>query len=161
LKFARHREWQQGATELETAVAIDPEFSDAHGNLAVHYLMVHRLNDAVTELRRAIAIEPGVSMYHSNLALVYVMQERTSEAKTEAETAVTLDARNAKAQYLLGVLLARNPEYRAAAEKHLNFAAEEMPDAHLILMKLYRSRGDESNATREMDRYKRAMSSFK
>jgi len=161
LKLARHHEWQQGAKELETAVAIDPDFSDAHANLGVHYMMIHRLNEAVVELRRAIALDPAMSLYHSNLALAYVMQERNSEAKTEAETAVSLDGRNPKGQYLLGLLLARNPAYRADAEKHLKFAADDMPEAHLALMKLYRAGGDESNASREMERYQRAISAFK
>ena len=161
LKLARHQEWQQGAKELETAVAIDPEFSDAHENLGVHYLMAQRMNEAVAELRRAIALDPVMSLYHSNLALAYVMQKRTSEAQTEAETAVSLDGRNPRGRYLLGLLLARNPAYRADAEKHLKVAADEMPDAHLALVKLYRAGGDESSASREMERYQRAISSFK
>jgi tetratricopeptide (TPR) repeat protein len=159
--MARHSEWQQGATELEMAVNVDPEFADAHGNLGVHYIMLEQLNQAVAEFRRAIALDAATSMHHSNLALAYLLMHRPSEAKTEAQTAVLLDSRNARGQYLLGILLARNPGERADAEKHLSFAARELPEAHLLLGKLYHAAGDESKATLEQERYRRAISTFK
>jgi tetratricopeptide (TPR) repeat protein len=161
LKLARRREWGQGAKELESAVAIDPDFADAHGNLGVHYLMLQRLNQAVTEFRRAIRLDSGISMNHSNLALAYLLLKRPDEAKTEAETAVSLDGRNAKGQYLLGFLLAQNPRQRDDAQKHLIFAAQEVPEAHLALGNLYRATGDESKASAELERYRRAVSNFK
>jgi tetratricopeptide (TPR) repeat protein len=160
LKLARRREWQQGARELESAVAVDPDFADAHGNLGVHYLMLELLDQAVTEFRRAIALDSATSMYHSNLAFAYLLLQKPNEAKTEAQTAVSLDSRNAKGQYLLGFLLARNPGERADAQKHLAFAAQELPEAHLLLMKLYHATGDESKATLELERYRRAISAF-
>ena len=161
LKLARRREWQQGARELEVAVNVDPEFADAHGNLGVHYIMLEQLNQAVAEFQCAIALDAATSMHHSNLALAYLLLHRPNEAKTEAETAVSLDSRNAKGQYLLVFLLARNPGGRAAAQKHLAFAAQELPEAHLLLMKLYHATGDESKATMELERYRRAISNFK
>jgi tetratricopeptide (TPR) repeat protein len=161
LKLARHREWRQGAAELEVAVNVDPEFADAHGNLGVHYVMLEQLNQAVAEFRRAIALDAATSMHHSNLALAYLLLHKPSEAKMEAETAVLLDSRNARGQYLLGFLLAQNPGEQADAQKHLAFAAQELPEAHLLLMKLYHASGDESKATLELERYQRAMSAFK
>jgi tetratricopeptide (TPR) repeat protein len=160
LKLARRSEWRQGAKELEEAVNVDPEFADAHGNLGVHYIMLEQLNQAVAELRRAIALDASTSLHHSNLALAYLLLRRPSEAKVEAETAVSLDGRNAKGQYMLGFLLARNPGERADAEKHLAFAAQEFPDAHLALAKLYRGDGDESKAAVELERYRKATSAF-
>jgi Tfp pilus assembly protein PilF len=160
LKLARRSEWRQGAKELEEAINVDPEFADAHGNLGVHYIMLEQLNLAVAELRRAIALDASTSMHHSNLALAYLLLHRPGEAKMEAETAVSLDSRNAKGQYMLGFLLARNPAERADAEKHLTYAAQEFPDAHLTLAKLYRGDGDESKATVELERYRKAISTF-
>lgn len=156
LKLARRREWQRGARELEAAVAADPDFSDAHGNLGVHYMMLRQVNQAVAEFRRAIALDSATSMHHSNLALAYLLLREPNEAKTEAQTAVLLDGRNAKGQYLLGFLLAQNPGERGEAQKHLNFAAEEIPYAHLALMNLYRHAGEDVKATEELERYRKA-----
>ena len=161
LELARHREWQQGASELEAAVNLDPEFADAHGNLGVHYVMLEHLNQAITEFRRAIALDSATSLHHSNLALAYLLLHKSGEAKTEAQTAVLLDSRNAPGQYLLGFLLAQNPVERGEAQKHLTYAAEEIPYAHLALMSLYRSTGEEVKATEELERYRKAISTFK
>jgi len=161
LKLARHREWEQGAKELEAAVAEDPDFSDAHGNLGVHYMMLQQLNQAVTEFRRAIMLDRAASTHHSNLALAYLLLHESGEARTEAETAVSLDSRNATGQYLLGCLLAQNPGERREAQKHLSFAAEEIPYAHLALMSLYRSSGEDAKARMELERYRKAISTFK
>jgi tetratricopeptide (TPR) repeat protein len=161
LKLARRREWRQGARELEVAVNEDPEFADAHGNLGVHYIMLEQLNQAVAELHRAIALDSATSIHHSNLALAYLLLHQPNEAKTEAQTAVLLDSRNAKGQYMLGFLLARNPGERADAEKHLTFAAHEFPEAHLVLAKLYHRAGDESKASVELERYRKASSTLK
>lgn len=161
LKLARRREWEQGAKELEAAVAVDPDFSDAHGNLGVHYMMLEQLSQAITEFRRAIMLDGTASTHHSNLALAYLLLHKAKEAKTEAETAVSLDSRNAAGQYLLGFILAKNPGERAEARKHLTFAAEEIPDAHLALMSLYRNAGEDRKATEELERYRKAISTFK
>ena len=161
LKLAHRRDWRQGAKELETAVALDPEFSDAHGNLGVYYIMLEQFNQAVVELRRAIALDHATSIHHSNLALAYILLHRPNEAKTEAQTAVELDSRNARGQYLLGFLLAANPAARADAMKRLNFAAQEVPDAHLILGSIYRADGDNTKAHLELERYEKAVADFK
>ena len=93
LKLARHREWQQGARELEAAVAADPDFSDAHGNLGVHYMMLHQVNQAIVEFRRAIALDSATSMHHSfipgfigNIVLFFDRQGVHIRAKHEGWT---------------------------------------------------------------------------
>ncbi len=161
LKFARRKEWSKGAKELETSVALDPDFSDAHGNLGIHYLELGRVDEAILELRRAIALDGFCSTHHSNLAAAYLQRHDQSQAKAEAETAVTLDSANLKAQYMLGVLMAQNSEDTADAERHLNFAAREIPEAHLALRFLYRKSNEPAMAARELDRYRKAVSSFK
>jgi len=44
LKLAESGAWEMGARELEKAVTIDPGFSEAHGNLGVHYFKLGRWN---------------------------------------------------------------------------------------------------------------------
>ncbi len=161
LKFASRFEWSKGAKELETSVAIDPQFSDAHGNLGIHYIELGRLDEAVHELRRAIELDSGCSTHHSNLAAAYLLQHDRNEAKAEAETAVGLDSTNIKAQYMLGVILAQHPGDVADAERRLSFAAREIPEAHLVLRALYHRAGDEAMAAREMERYQKALANNK
>jgi len=116
IKFASRKEWGKGAKELENSVAVDPDFSDAHGNLGIHYIELGRLDEAVNELHRAIALDSGCSVHHSNLAAAYLLQHDPSDARTEAETAVALDSTNIRAQYMLGALLAQDPQRLSSAQ---------------------------------------------
>lgn len=108
LQLARASQWQKGAEELKKALAIDPEFSDAHSNLGAHYIALNRFADATAELHQAIALDPGVSAYHSNMALAYLLLHRIREARMEAEMAVQLDGRNVTARYLLALLVSKS-----------------------------------------------------
>jgi tetratricopeptide (TPR) repeat protein len=152
-KLANAGAWQMGAVELEKAVALDPEFSDAHGNLGAYYVRLGRLEDAVVEFRSAIALDPACGFHHSNLAVAMLMLGRPNDAETEARTAVGMDGADFKAQYLFGVLLARKAVSRDAAIPHLVYAARFLPEAHLTLAELYRAIGEDERAQVELDRY--------
>ena len=157
LKFARSGAWELGAWELEQAVAIDPGFSEAHGNLGVHYFKLGRLEQAAAEFRHAIELDPSTSHDHSNLAVVMVMLRRSAEAEAEAQTAIGLDSTNFKAHYTLGIILTRRRETREEGREHLLYAARELPEAHLELAQIFRAEGDDRRATLELDRYKLAI----
>lgn len=159
LKFEQSRQWEKGAEGMKKALAIDPDFSDAYSNLGADYIALRRFRDGVAELRHAIALDPGVSSYHSNIALAYLLLHEHGAAQVEAETAVNLDGLNRTAQYILGLLLSKNPRNQQEAQRRLTFAASEIPEAHLVLAGLYRSSGDESKANLELERYRKASSS--
>jgi Flp pilus assembly protein TadD len=121
------------AQEFQSAVAIDPQFSEAHGDLGVEDTVLGLYDEATTEFRKAIELDPATAAHHANLAYLLIRMKRHSDAEPEAQTAVSLDPTNAKAQFLLGFLLARRPESRGRAIAHLEYAAREMPAAHEIL----------------------------
>ena len=154
LKLARAGAWDVGAKELENAVAIDPDFSEAHGNLGVHYLRLGRVEHAAGELRRAIHLDPSCSIHHSNLAVAMFLLQRPKEAEAEAQAAIGLDQANFRAHYVLGFLLSHRSEAREEAADHLLYAARAIPEAHLVLAQLFRAQGDDQRATLEADRYK-------
>ena len=49
-----------GALELQKALAIDPNYAEAHANLGATYLHMGRIDEGATELRRAIARQLAV-----------------------------------------------------------------------------------------------------
>jgi tetratricopeptide (TPR) repeat protein len=156
LKFAASGDYLRGAKEFERAATIDPKYPDAHGNLGVMYINLGLSDMAAAEFRRAIELEPASSFHHANLALALIFLNLAKEAEAEAQTAVDLDHSNAKARYLLGVLLARHPQSHGKAAEHLTFAALKMPEAHLILAQMYREEGSETLAQMEQDKYRKA-----
>lgn len=148
--------FRSAVKEFERAVMLDPECSEAHGNLGVMYLDLGTLDRAVDEFRVAVHLDPTGSFHHANLAVALILLNLPNEAEPEAQAAFDLDHSNVKARYLLGSLLARRPETRGRAAEHLMYAAQELPDAHMVLAEMYRTEGAEALAQMEQERYRKA-----
>ena len=157
LKLASSGAWQPGEREFERAIAIDPEFSEAYGNLGVSHCTMGLFEQASSEFRRAIELDPATAAHHVNLAYALVRLNRVNEAEPEALTAVSLDPANAVANYLLGFLYAQHPEKRNLAIRYLEYAAREVPEAHYVLAEIYHLRGAEPTALQELELFRREM----
>jgi protein O-GlcNAc transferase len=156
--FNAHRagDYQAAAEAFEKTIAIDPEFSEAHGDLGVEYTWTGRLADSVSEFQRALQLDPATALHHSNFSYTLILLKRYSEAEAEAQTAVGLDPADGVAHFLLGWLLARRPETRPLSESHLLYAARTIPEAHLALAQLYGVQGASQVADTEVKRYHQA-----
>ncbi len=152
-KYSEARDYQRAAAELQKAVALDPLYAPAHGNLGAQYARLKRLDSAEGELRKAIQLDPATGLYYSDLAWVLADEKQTREAEIAARRAVDLDGVNAMSQLLPGYLLANRPEARAAAVPHLMFAARQIPEAHRILVDTYHMIGNEPQALEETEHY--------
>ena len=135
-KFAESGAREQALAAWEEAVAADPEFSDAHGNLGAQYARMGRASEAAAEFRRAIALDPGTAMHQSNLAVVLAGQGQLDEAESWARRAVALEGGSAIGHYVLGCVLAARPATRAEAIRQLQVAARVVPQAHQKLAQL-------------------------
>ena len=158
LGFNAHRagDYQRAAAAFENAIALDPEFSEAHGNLAVEYTWTGRLLDSVTEFQRALQLDAATALHHTNFAYTLILLHRFPEAEAESQAAVGLDPADGVAHFLLGWLLARRPETRPLSENHLLYAARTIPEAHLALAQLYGAQGSSQVADTEVKRYRQA-----
>jgi tetratricopeptide (TPR) repeat protein len=65
-------------TELKTAISLDPDFADAHMQLAFAQARKGDIADALVSARKAISLNPRNTGYYFNLADLYV-QERHPE----------------------------------------------------------------------------------
>ncbi|MEQ1948158.1 MAG: hypothetical protein ABL995_13270 [Bryobacteraceae bacterium] len=136
-KHARAGAWELSAIEFRKAIAIDPEYSDAHGNLGAVCIFLNRMDESAVELRRAIELDPYSSGHRANLAIVYTQLKRYSDAEKEAMAALALDSSSVPAHYLIGVLLANKPAERENAIPHLQYAARFTEDGRQALAELY------------------------
>jgi Tfp pilus assembly protein PilF len=161
LKLAVAEEWQKAVEQFQAAVAIDPKFSEAHGNMGVEYTAMRKFEEAATEFRRAVQIDPATGVFHTNLAYALFRLDQEAEALPEAQTGVSLDPTNSKCQFLLGYLQARRPEMAERGKEHLLYAAREVPEAHVVLSELYRLEGAQQSADEELERYRKATSNQK
>ncbi len=115
----RRSDFEAAATDLERAVAIDPDYGDAHGELGVQYFHLVRLREAADEFRTAIRLDPESSTWQSDLGWILFTLGDLREAQQWARRALYLKADNVRAHLLLGVLLAGSEETRAESMSHL------------------------------------------
>jgi hypothetical protein len=72
------------------ALAIWPDFAEAHNNLGTARVDQGRTADAIQEFGEAVRINPNEPMFHYNLAVVLNEAGRTSDAIREVKAAVRL-----------------------------------------------------------------------
>jgi len=68
---------------LQSAVALDPQFADAHLELGALYAERAKYSDAISEYRRALAISPDLAAAHYRLAQAYARTGDSAAAQTE------------------------------------------------------------------------------
>ncbi len=93
---------------IHEALAIDPAYAAAHGNLGTLLMEQGLLVEAATCLERALELDPSAATMHSNLGIVLKRLGRMAEAQACIEAALALDPDDANAyQNLANVLHAQ------------------------------------------------------
>jgi Tfp pilus assembly protein PilF len=137
-KLSQAGDYPGAAALLEKAVALDPQYADAHGNLGAQYLHMRQPERAAEEFRKAIALDPSSATQQSNLALALASLGQIAAAAEAARRALQLDSTNALGHYVLGCILAEHAATRADAIRHLELASRDLPAAATTLAELKR-----------------------
>jgi Flp pilus assembly protein TadD len=124
------------ARELEKAVALDPDFAEAHENLGALYLKLDGPAEAEPHIRRAIELNPSSSFAHSDLSAVQLLTGDLEGAERSARRALELSRANDWARFMLGLTLLRNSATQAEALQHLEYASRSVPAARDTLKAL-------------------------
>lgn len=119
---------QQAKEHFERALAIEPEFADAHQGLGTALVMLGRSTEALEHLQQVVRLKPNDADAHNNLATALANLGRLSEAVEHYQEAVRL-----KPAYLeawTNLVLAydhmhRTVEAVAAAQKALELARSQ------------------------------------
>jgi tetratricopeptide (TPR) repeat protein len=133
--FSEAGDFARAAGALEKAVALAPDYADAHSNLGAQYLRLGRYMDSLTETERAIVLGGPTSSRLSNRAIAELHLNRNAEALENATAAARLAPDSAVAQYVLGLALLAN-QRASEAKTHLEIAAQSMPAARDTLQRL-------------------------
>ena len=142
---------------LERAIALAPDFADAHYNLGGVALAEGDTAAAGASYRRAVALRPDYPEAHNNLGGVLAATGALDEALVHYRLAVRLDPGHSGAHYnLANVLLARGESTEAI--RHYRLALEAAPDDPEVMNNLARAlvgAGDRADAA---GLYQRAIS---
>jgi tetratricopeptide (TPR) repeat protein len=146
----------EGVGYLRAALALRPDISTAHNNLAMALHDVGQREEAVAEYRRAIELQPRDAKPHYNLGITLRAEGKMDEAIAEYRKAIELDPAFIQAHNNLGTALGDQgkadeavAEYRRAIELDSRFAP-----AHYNLGRVLRVRGKLDEAAAE---YRRAV----
>ncbi|MDA1089810.1 MAG: tetratricopeptide repeat protein [Proteobacteria bacterium] len=97
--------FDEAAQDYRKALDADPNYIQAHNNLAMTLNSLGRHDDAVVSYRNAIAINPGIAQVHVNLGLVLTILGRLDEAVACYRKAISINPYYAEAYGNLGTAL--------------------------------------------------------
>ncbi|MBI3442110.1 MAG: tetratricopeptide repeat protein [Proteobacteria bacterium] len=136
----------QAMVHYERALALRPDFADAHINMGAALAAQGKSAQAVAHYERALALRPDFADAHSNLANVLAAQGKTVQAVSHLERALALRPDYVEAHNNLGLALAALGK-PAQAVVHFERALALRPDyveahSNLLLTLNYTSCND-------------------
>jgi tetratricopeptide (TPR) repeat protein len=149
------------ASVFEEILQSDPDYSEAHYNLARAQIELDRLPDAESHLRRAIELRPDFSDAHFNLAILLGRRGERAEAERHLARAAQIDPDHLPTRVLWARVLAEQGKREQAIvelERVLELDAAT-PGAHDALVTIERAdaqeharAGDFGRAAEQFDR---------
>jgi len=121
-----------GIAYLERALAIKPDYADAHYNLGVALGDAGRLPEAIAQYEEAVRLKPDYVEAHNNLGGALRDTGRTAEAIDQFIQTLRLDPGYYLAENNLANLLVNTPGGLSQAIVHYEAAARLSPDSAAI-----------------------------
>jgi rhomboid protease GluP len=103
-------------SELERALALDPDFTEGQIQLGLVHLQAGRFAEAIPALERAAALSPKSAEIRTTLGFAYLRAERYDEAISTFEQAIDLDPELYEPQRNLAIALRYANRLDEAAE---------------------------------------------
>jgi tetratricopeptide (TPR) repeat protein len=94
----RRIEYLDAIAAYEQALALDPEYIEAHNGLGIVYALLKRHELSLQHFRKAVSLAPIATYLHSNIGYAFQLQNRYSEALEAYQEALRLDPDNHKAR---------------------------------------------------------------
>jgi tetratricopeptide (TPR) repeat protein len=135
-KFAEAGDNEKALESTERAIAISPDYADAWVNLGARHIGMGRYRQAIVETRHAIELAGPSSMTLCNLAYAQSLLGSQAEARQSAEEALRLKPDDARAHYVLGLILYVSHAPDREVVRHLQLAAATIAGARAALAKI-------------------------
>ena len=141
------------AEMLRQAIALNPNYLEAHNNLGCRLLSLGRTDEAIASFLRAIEIDARAPFAHANLAVALLQQQRPAEAEQAARLAIQTDGGIAKTKYVLGMALFGQHKFTLEAAQSLHQSEDEFPTARLAAAAVFERLGEVKEAKAELNTY--------
>jgi tetratricopeptide (TPR) repeat protein len=144
---------EEAVAHLEKAVQIDPNFAEAHNNLAAIYLESQKPDPAISETQAALKADPQSAPAYCNLTLAYLMKQSFGDAEQAARRLADVDRTGSFARLLLGFSLVLQDKFTHEAAFSLKKAQSDYPQAEILLARIDAARGDIAAARGKLEQY--------
>jgi tetratricopeptide (TPR) repeat protein len=141
------------ARHLERALAIYPNYLEAHNSLGARYIALHEYQKASLEFQKAIAIDPRVVEPINNLSVAFFVLQRYPDAEAAARRALDLHPNLPASRYMLGCILAAEKRNPSEAMELLRTTKAEFPVSRLLLAEILLRQGAIDAAENELRDY--------
>lgn len=141
-RFLEKEQFREAITWLGEAVAIDPEYTEAHNDLAAAYMKAGRPDQAIPLLNSAIHFDPHWGLAYFNLVIAYLSLNELSQAEYTARRMAEIDAGSPQASFALGLSLTVENRFTSEAQAALMRAEPVFPEATLLLGRILAGRGE-------------------
>ena len=141
------------AESLERAIALDPEYMEAHNNLGSRYMLLGKIDQALVEFRRAAELDSNAQLVLVNLAVALLHNRQFAEAEKTAREAMRLVSNDVKSHYVLGIALYAQRRYTPETVESLQRASREFSAARLPLAHLLAVGGNKTAAKEMLEAY--------
>jgi tetratricopeptide (TPR) repeat protein len=149
---------KEATTLYRRAIAIKPDYLEAHNNLGVALAAIGKIDEAMARYRRVLALNPDYPDALGNLAAALLSKGKPAEAIAYYQRLLLLKPDHAAAHYSLGVALDAQGATEAAIERYEQ-AISLKPDygaAHNNLAVAFAGQG---NSTAALSHYAKAVAS--
>lgn len=146
--FLRKGQLEEAKACYQHAIALDPNYPEAYGNLATALLKFGRLAEAEACFQRLLQIAPEDADAHNNLGVTLQYMGRLSEAVASYRKSIQIDPEHANAHNNLGAAflkLGRLTEAEASCQHALQINPDNA-DAHNNLGNTFKEQGRSAEA---------------
>ena len=141
--FMRKKQYQLAEEYLLKALALNPEYSDAHNNLGIVYHHFGKLKPAENHFKSAIQFNPDFMQAFGNLGVLYKSTGDLPKAEESFANALAIDSTNPDILNLLGEVYLQaglidmaNMEFQAALQSNGNHLPAKKNLAKLESLKI-------------------------
>lgn len=110
-------------TNFRKAIALDPNYAEAHNNFARFLLELGETEEALQEAKTAIRLLPGLALAHHNLGAIHARRDEIPEAVKRFKKANELRPNSPETLRMLGNVLTKAKQY-VEAEKVLQSSVD-------------------------------------
>jgi len=140
-------------SHLRASIRIDPDFAEAHNDLAVQLVAARDYPQALDEIDKAASLDPNSAIVQLNRAVCLAKMGRFADAESPARKAVENDKGAARARFMLGAILAIEGKSSEEAIENLIAASNEFPEARLTAAHVLVRTGRIAEARKQLSRF--------